>query len=527
MNGKNTDNLGEWQEKIVTVTQARRKGFMTTNPEKAEWGVRLRIRMIWMSVIIMIAGITARLLYLQVLESEQKLLLAKNNHIEQIREVAMRGSILDSRGEILAQDVDDKRVYPYGKITSAIIGYTSFVNESEVGCIKGVCYEPSMKIGRIGIEQIAEYKLKGKDGGVIQEIDAGMNVIRERGKNNSQRGGDVDLTIDLRLQREMYLALEKVSGAGVALDMQGRVLGLVSTPTYDPNEILKYLQDTTHPYFLNKATHGMYPPGSVFKMVTAYAGLSEGTINAETKIEDTGEIRVGEYRYGNWYFDQYGRKEGEVDLARALARSNDIYFYKVGESIGINKLVASAKQFGYGAKTGIELGEETGLVPDPIWKERRTGENWFLGNTYHLSIGQGDLLATPIQVARATLGAVTGRLCRLSILKNNQIECDDLKLKNENVDLVREGMRQACANGGVAFPFFDFEPYVLCKTGTAQHSGQREKNDLPHAWITVAYPGENPELILTIFVESGGEGSAVAAPIAKKILEEWKNLNHE
>lgn len=481
--------------------------------------------MVWVISIVLLSATVAKLLYLQIFDAGQKLLLSQNNHIEQVRLTAERGKILDRRGVVLAEDQEGKRVYPLGAVMAAIVGYTSQVSTDELGCSQGICYSQGMRIGRAGLEKRLELELRGRDGGIIQEVDVAGKIVRERGRNESEGGKNVELSIDSRLESAMYQAMGEHEGAAVMIDLQGKILGMVTTPTYDPSDLTKYLNDSSKPYFLNKAIGGVYPPGSVFKLVTAYTGLVAGVIDAETRIEDTGEIKIGEYRYGNWYFDQYGRREGELEVTKALARSNDIYFYKVGEGVGINKLVAGAKKFGYGEKTGIELpGEVAGLVPDPIWKERRTGEKWFLGNTYHLAIGQGDLLATPAQVARATQGAVTGRLCKLSLLKTSRTDCVDLGLKTEDMNLVREGMKEACEAGGVAFPFFDFQPYVLCKTGTAQHSGQHTEEDLPHAWITVAYPGENPEIILTVFVEAGGEGSKVAAPIAREILTKWKEL---
>ena len=189
----------------------------------------------------------------------------------------------------------------------------------------------------------------------------------------------------------------------------------------------------------------------------------------------------------------------------------------------MDALVKWARKMGFGEVTGIELpGERQGLVPDELWKERKTGEKWFLGNTYHMAIGQGDLLVTPAQVARMTLSAVSGRLCKLSLLKNSPVSCSDLGIATEDLALGREGMKGACASGGTAYPFFNDNPYVLCKTGTAQHSGQVGEADLPHAWITVAYPGENPEMILTVMLEAAGEGSAEAGPVAKGIIDAWK-----
>ena len=276
---------------------------------------------------------------------------------------------------------------------------------------------------------------------------------------------------------------------------------------------------------MNRVTSGVYAPGSVFKLVTAYAGLESGEIDQETLIEDTGEIVIDQYRYGNWYFDQYGKTEGEINLERALARSNDIFFYRLGEKVGVDEIVSWASKMGLGERTGIELpGESEGLVPTRLWKERATGERWFLGNTYHLSIGQGDLTATPLQIARMTLAAVSGRRCQVSLLQDSEVECVDLGISSKNIEIVKSGMRAACATGGTAFSFFEFGPYVLCKTGTAQHAGQTSDEVLPHAWITVAYPGDNPEMILTVMLDSAGEGSYEAGPVAKEILGRWQEV---
>lgn len=519
-----------WQEWLLTASQKNRRGYGVVNPDKSERSIRLRVRLVWLGCVSVVAIIMSRLIYLQIFDSGQKLLLSQNNHIEQVRIPAERGKILGSEGEVLAESVWDQeksdyvRQYPLGIASSSILGYLSEVKEDEVRCRKGICYSPGMRIGREGLERVLEQRLRGRDGGVIKEIDASGSEVRERGMNESEMGESVKLAVSAELQQAMYEALGEVRGAAVAIDMQGKVLGLVSRPTYEPTNIGKYLADQSENYFLNRAISGLYPPGSVFKLVTSLAGLEAGVIDEQKLVEDTGEIKIGEYRYGNWYFDQYGRREGQINIVKALGRSNDIYFYKVGEWMGINKLVSWAKKMGYGELTGIELmGEAEGLVPDPLWKERRIGESWFLGNTYHMAIGQGDLLVTPAQVARMTLASVTGRLCKLSLLRETKADCTNLGIDSEHLRIVREGMKAACSTGGTAFPFFEYFPYALCKTGTAQHAGQKEIEDKPHAWITVAYPGENPEMVLTVFVEAGGEGSSVAGPIAKKIIEAWRN----
>ncbi len=537
--------LGGWQEEIVTVSQRDRLGFRAVVNEEAEWATRLRVRLIWVVAILAFTVVAARVTYLHIFDSNQQLLLSETNHIEQVRLTAKRGSIVDKNGVVLAESVLKEGVtsatqsawvrnYPLGTAASIVLGYMSEVKSDELGCLEGLCYGLGMLIGRSGLERTLEPRLRGNDGGLIQEIDARGNVVRERGRNESEAGETVKLTLDSRLQSIVYRAMDQarvkdkpIKGAVVVMSMQGEVLALVSYPTYDPAEVPKYLSDTSENYFLNRAITGQYPPGSVFKMVTAYAGLASDKIKADTEIEDTGEIKIGEYRYGTWNFDQAGKKEGNLSLTRALSRSNDIYFYRVGELVGVKDLVTMARNFGLGSTTGIELGGESeGLVPDPLWKERRTGESWFLGNTYHLAIGQGDLLTTPLQVARMSVASVTGRVCQSKIVDDTEAECSDLDIPTLDIEAIKEGMRAACATGGTAYPFFNFEPYVLCKTGTAQHAGQTDEDDLPHAWITVAYPGENPELVITVLVESGGEGSAVAGPIAKQILEEWKGLGN-
>lgn len=519
----------DWQEDLTFTSQRNRRGFGVTASPIRSFDVRMRVRVLWGIFVIGIALIASKILYLQVIERGQHELTSYSNHVELKREVAPRGIVYDRSGIALVANlsIDDKimREYPLGAAIAPVLGYVSEVKSEELGCIDGLCYQQGMLTGRSGIEQVMESRLRGRDGGRLIEVDAAGREVRELGNNLAESGSDITLSLDSRLQKIMYDAFESKPGSAVALDMQGKVLGLVSSPSYDPAHLTDYLQDKEKLYFLDRAISGTYPPGSVFKPVTAYAGLAEGKITKDTEVEDTGELKVGIYRYGNWYFDQYGKTEGNISLARALARSNDIYFYKVGEEVGVEKLVSWSRKFGLGEKTGIELpGERAGLVPDKLWKERATGEKWFLGNTYHMAIGQGDLLVTPVQVARMTLGVISGRLCNVTLFKDGAVECSDLGLKTEDLQAVREGMKRVCASGGTAFPFFNFEPWVICKTGTAQHSGQKTKEDLPHAWITVGYPGENPEIVLVIMLEAAGEGSAEAGPIAKTIIEGWKGL---
>lgn len=529
--------LGGWQEGMTLFAQSKRKGYGI--PEVLGRNERVRVRIMGAVVTLVLSVIIARLMYIQVFSQGQNLLLSENNHIEKQVEIARRGNLLDRNGISFTENMSElgkDRKYILNESAAHLIGYLSEVNEKELGCTKGICYLPGQWIGRAGLEKSMEKELKGRDGGKVVEVDAGGREVRNLGKNEPETGQDVMLSVDSRLQTMMMKAMGGRVGSAIALDMNGKVLGIVSSPSYDPNlftvnpdnnKLQTILADNQAMAFLDRAIAGTYAPGSVFKPVVAYAALVSGKIKSDTLIEDTGEIRIDKYRYGNWYYDQYGRKEGNINLERALARSNDIYFYKVGELVGVDEIVKWAKKFGFGEKTGIELpGEQAGVVPTRLAKERETGEKWFLGNTYHLAIGQGDLLVTPIQVARMTMAVVSGRLCNISVLKETGVKCEELGIPQEYIEAVRSGMRGACSSGGTAFPFFDFSPQVLCKTGTAQHSGQKSESDKPHAWITVAYPADNPGMVLTVMLDSAGEGSYEAGPVASEIIKEWRDLGN-
>ena len=258
-------------------------------------------------------------------------------------------------------------------------------------------------------------------------------------------------------------------------------------------------------------------------------------------------MRVGSFSFGNWYFLQYGKTEGSLDVVRAIKRSNDIFFYKTGERTGVDTISSYANKFGLGKKLGIDLpGEIQGTVPSPSWKEKTIGEQWYLGDTYNYGIGQGYLLTSPLQINMMTAAfANGGTLYEPHLFKNKKLKIKNKKLVDKQyIDLVREGMRQSCETGGVAWPLFDFKVKnerlpidgkdfieddatssakmtkikIACKTGTAEVGDKETK---PHAWITLFAPFYKPEIAITVLVENSGEGSSVAGPIAKKILIDY------
>lgn len=511
-----------------------------------------------------------RLFELQIIYGARNREVAEGNRIRKIVDPAPRGVILDRNGRELVRNVplyrikdssqpewqtisreqalkieakgedpdnfrvDIGRSYIYGPALAHILGYLGELNIQEVSSGKGNSGDLT---GRTGIEEQYNYLLRGVDGGEVYEVNAIGERIREIGKSQPIPGKNLHLTIDAQLSGVAFQALEGKPGAVVVTNAKnGQVLALVSSPSFDPQNITpEVLNDATMPMF-NRAISGLYPPGSTFKIVTGTAGLQEGKIDENTLYEDKGFIQVGTFNYNNWYYTQYGRTEGQINLIKAFQRSTDTFFYKVGEWVGPDKLAFWAKEYGLGQETGLDIpGEVAGLVPDPEWKERVIGERWFLGNTYHFAIGQGDLLTTPLQINMMT-GVVAngGKLCRPRILgqeNKGEEECQDLKIKPENLKLIAEGMKEVCSTGGTAFPFFNFKPQVACKTGTAEFgplvNGKRET----HAWLTAFAPFDSfdsaqdkPEIVVTVLVEGGGEGSYVAAPIAKKVIEEWFKL---
>jgi penicillin-binding protein 2 len=408
------------------------------------------------------------------------------------------------------------RLYPYIGALAHVLGYIGPVTAEDVAQDETLL--PSEYIGKLGLERTYNQQLRGKAGSQVWEINARVSRQHQVSETPSEDGMSITTSIDPYLSQVAAAALGDKKGSVIIADAAtGKVLSLVNSPSFDPNlfatvpleeseqvsrrqKIQDFFSDPNKPFF-NRAVSGAYPPGSVFKVVTALAGLEEDAFSATTTVVDEGVLKVGEYEYGNWYYRQYGRTEGEIGLVRSIARSNDIFFYKAAEWIGIERLASMARLFGLGRKTGIEIGPETeGLVPTPGWKEQFVGEPWYLGNTYHMGIGQGDLLVSPVQVAQMVQTVANyGNQCGLSILQDSSPDCKSLGLQKTNVDLVLQGMLEACSPTGTAYPFFprnerliqpDYNVHdslqagaVACKTGTAEFGGADEQGyRATHGW---------------------------------------------
>ncbi len=460
-----------------------------------------------------------RLAELQIIKGEYYQSLANNNRIKRVSIPAPRGNIKARGGEILVGTEDGKRFYPLGSLAAHLTGYVAKAQVSEIGKVDPSCPNKGPRkgeswMGRTGLEEEYDCTLRGIDGEELLEIDATGQVVRKLGQENPVAGADIMTTIDYSLQKKVGMSI-KAAGAIVATNGGGQILAFYSSPSFNPEKIESSLNNPQLPLF-NRVLDGLYHPGSTFKIVTSVAGLEEKKIDENFLYNDQGVIKINDFSYSNWYFSQYGRVEGEVNLTKAIARSTDTFFYKLGEMVGIEDLAGWSVKFGLNKKTGVDLPNEAeGLIPDPAWKRKVKGELWFLGDTYNVSIGQGDVAITPLAVNMlASVIANGGKVCKPYINHNVEGSCKDLNLKPDTLNLIKEGMKEACSTGGTGVPFFGFQPQVACKTGTAETS----EKDVTHAWFAVFAPIENPEIVLDVLVEKGGEGSKVAAPIAKDIL---------
>lgn len=474
-----------------------------------------------------------RLFELQIIKGSYFRKLAEGNRIKKIIIPAKRGKIISRGGEVLD-----------GIDFAHITGYLAETTEDEVGKIDPECsnkgpFKLGQIVGRGGLQEYYNCKLTGVDGEELWEVDSMGEKLRFLGSRKPSAGKNLKTTIDFGLQKQIVISMDGKPGAVVASDNDGEILALYSYPSFDPKDIVPSLSDNDLPLF-NRTLGGIYHPGSIFKPLVAISALEEGKIDEDFRYTDTGVLTVktlyGTYSYSNWYFTQYGGQEGEIDLTKALARSTDTFFYKIGELTGIEDLLEWMKKFGLTKLTEIDLpGEILSLVPSPDWKLKVKNEKWFLGNTYHFSIGQGDLALTPIGIHRANLVIANGgKLCGLKIA--DEPICRKLGIQKENLRLVQDGMKKVCIppkeneNGGTGFTFFDFAEKhdgieVACKTGTAEIGNDPsadEAGEKTHAWFTVFVPSgqdTKKEILLTVLVEESGEGSKVAGPVAREIMD--------
>lgn len=439
------------------------------------------------------------------------------------------------------------REYTNGEVFAHILGYMGKVTERELELKQEYSYDDY--VGKVGIELGYDDRLRGVSGKKEIEVDTFGKESKTISEIKPIPGDNITLSIDSELQEIFFnatleaMAPQSVSGAAViAIDPRdGSILSLVSNPSFDsnaltlglsPDEYDQLISNPNKPLF-NRAISGEYPSGSTIKPLIALAGLEEGIISPSTSFTSVGGIEIGQWFFPDWKAGGHG----VTDVKKAIAESVNTFFYFVGggdnetiAGLGVDRIKNYLELFGLNEILGVDIpGEADGFLPSKEWKETEKGERWYIGDTYHLSIGQGDLLVTPLQVASYTAAIANGgTLYKPHLVKSfsdpqgTVIGTTDPEIIRENfinishINVVKEGLRQAVTSGS-AIKLANMPIEIACKTGTAQFGNEGKT----HAWFTCFAPYDNPEIVITVLIEQGGEGHVAALPIAQEGLKYW------
>ncbi len=426
-------------------------------------------------------------------------------------------------------------------------GYVSEINDDELAKMKDEGYKSGDIIGKFGLEKVYDKELRGENGGQQVEVDVSGKPVQILGRKETVPGDDLELTIDINLQQAAEKAVDEQltqigahAAAAVVMNPQtGEILAMVSRPAFDPNLFAHGIsskdwnQLNNNPYHPmdNKTITGEYPPGSTFKIVTGTAALTEGVVTPDEQIFDSGH---------HWIIPK-GNADGEalgwLNFRSALAHSDNVYFYEMGNRLGIDRLEKYARMFGLGQKTGIDLPyEASGLVANRRYKEKNFDDGeWYLSETFDAAIGQGFNLVTPLQAAMV-MGEIAADGKRYkphvvnriiapdgSVVKDFQPELlSQLDVPEEDIKLIQDGLHDVTKYGTAASSFRGFTVDIAGKTGTAENSQGRD-----HGWFVAYGPFDNPNIVVAVIVENGGYGSQSAVPIGRKILEAAFGLNQD
>ena len=431
-------------------------------------------------------------------------------------------------------DVSHLRLYRFGRIAAHALGHLGQVSEADLKRSESP-YRAGDLVGKSGVEQSYDLDLKGRDGERVVIVDSRGRLLEEHDQEPAVVGDDLALALSLELQQEAARFFDGKTGAAVALDPRtGKVLALLSSPSYDPNLFSRRLDqeawsqlvdDPRHP-LQNRSIQNAYPPGSVFKIVMAVAGLSEKVVAPHHRVFCPGSTKIYNRRFRCWKRGGHGW----MDLRSALRESCDVYFYHLGKRLGIDPIARYSRLFGFGRPTGLDIaGEKGGLVPDAEWSLERRGTPWYPGETISVAIGQGPVLVTPLQMASAMATVANGGFRVTPHLVDSQAapEPESLPLDPAVLDFVRQALWAVVNEQGTGARARVAGLDVAGKTGTAQVIAQKtriESEDLPaeqrdHAWFASFAPVDDPSLVVVVFVENGGKGSASAAPLAKQLYE--------
>lgn len=465
---------------------------------------------------------------------------------EQVAKVSVNAPSLPG----ITAEVGLSRRYPLEQDLSHVLGYVGPVSDYDLSRIDDndpLLQIPKFQIGKTGVEAKRERDLRGKAGFKRIEVNARGRVMRELDRTEGQPGDNLQLTLSARLQNYAQVRLGEESASAVVLDVNtGDVIAAASAPAFDPNKFVRgisvadyrELTENDHRPLADKAVQGIYPPGSTFKMVTALAALEDGAIGLDEEIRCNGFTEVGGRRFHCWKRAGHGK----VDLVKSLEQSCDVYYYDLAQRVGIEKISAMARRLGLGARPDLPMsGIAGGLAPTKAWKREKHKADWVVGDTLNASIGQGYVLASPMQLAMMTARIATGRAVEPRLVRSvNGIEetprsTVELGVSGENLDALRKGMfKVSNSKRGTGYRTHIAEKAfrMAGKTGTSQvrniTAAERAKGvirneDLPwerrdHALFVAFAPFDAPRYAIAVVVEHGGGGSTAAAPIARDIL---------
>ncbi|MDQ3811888.1 MAG: penicillin-binding protein 2 [Chloroflexota bacterium] len=460
--------------------------------------------------------------------------------------------------------VESTRRYTDGMLIAHLIGYMGAISADDAERLEEEGYRLDDHIGAAGVEQAYEKDLRGVPGKRIYQVEVTGQEVGELRRQDAQPGNNLVLALDLELQRDVMRILQEglrnsPAGAAIVMDPRnGEILAMVSAPSFDANiigdpgredDLRALLSDRTSTPMFPRAFSGQYPPGSVFKLVTGSAALQENLAQRETVIESRGVMYVesDEYPGVRQPFND-NAAYGPQTFLQGVANSSNIYFFWLGggfaegnrtvfEGLGVERLARYARGFGYGTRTGLDIrGEQDGTIPDPTWKQFHKDQPWFKGDTYNMSIGQGDVLATPLQVANVTNAIANGGTLYPPHLARAELNADGSVAKEfaprgravpvdaANLAIMRDAMEWGFE--GPWLKWFKIPGLRLAgKTGTAEFEGPLDaRKNLPtHGWFTGFAPADNPEVSVTVFVERGG-GTDDASPIAARIFRRYFRL---
>ncbi|MFH1715047.1 MAG: penicillin-binding protein 2 [Elusimicrobiota bacterium] len=428
------------------------------------------------------------------------------------------------------------RRYRLSTLSAHILGYLSEIDSNELKLLRGEGYNLGDLIGKSGVENVYDIYLRGKDGCKQVEVDAKGRQIKIVSEQMPVYGNDVYLTISYNLQKKAEEVLAKKAGTIVAIDPRnGEVLAMVSSPGFDPTQFLysldeekrQVLNDPRYP-LMNRALQSQYAPGSVFKIITTIAALEERAVNKDTEYFCKGLLHIGKDNRVFKCWEERGH--GRVDLKKAFINSCDVFYYHTGIATGVDKLSKYAKEFGFDMYTGIDLpSEKKGLVPTREWKRERMNRGWLPGDTANMSIGQGFLLVTPIQIANMLAAVVNGgNLYRPYIMKkiispkgkilleNKPIALKKINISEDTINFLKETL-ELVVSEGTGRGAFIANYRVGGKTGTAENPHGDD-----HAWFVAAAPMPDPTIVICVFIENGGHGGATAAPLARELIQIYR-----